>query len=209
MEISNNTVDRICKILGYLEDLSKIGVEFVSSKELADTIAATDDTVRKDMSLIGVAGYTRKGYSVSSLRNDLIQAFRLNQKRRACVVGLGRLGTAILDYQKNQDGEFDIVAGFDCSINKLERIKTSVGVFPMNEAGLVIARESIELGIVAVPSRAAQGVTNQLIHAGIRALLNFSSAKIIVPKEIIYFDMDFTSALRVIAAKLTMSEKRF
>ena len=200
MNLSNNTIERICKVFGYLDSLE--GTNFISSKELALAIGTTDHTVRKDISTLGITGYTRKGYDVNALKNELGSKLNLNKKRKACIVGLGRLGTALLDYEKFQKDGFEIVAGFDCSVNKLERIKTGIEVFADIYMKNVIKEKSIELGIITTPAKASQGVADKLIDAGVKGILNFSPVKIVVPEQIIYQDMDFTNSLRFIAAQL-------
>lgn len=204
MKIPNNTLERICKIFGYLAALEKKGSEFVSSDDLAQAIGATAYTVRKDISLLNITGYTRKGYPVRALRRELGVKFNLDKKRKACIVGLGRLGTALLDYEKFQEDGFEIVAGFDRSINKIERIRTEVDVFSVGQLESIVSQRSIELGIIAVNAESAQAVADRLVKAGVKGILNFSPIKIIVPKGIMYLDMDFTTALRFIAAKFSI-----
>ena len=205
MEVSNNMIDRICQVFGYLAKIEKKGVEFVSSRELAQAIGTTEYTVRKDFSLLNLKGYTRKGYEVNCLKEKLGNKFQLDKKRRACIVGLGRLGTALLDYEHFQEDGFEIVSGFDSSINKIERIKTDIDVFEVSRLEDIVKSRSIELGIITVPEAAAQEVVDILVKAGVSGILNFSPAKINVPEHIVHLDKDFTSALRFIAARLTDS----
>ena len=200
MDLPNNTLERICKVFGYLNSLENI--DFISSKELALAIGSTEHTIRKDVSILGIRGYTKKGYDVKTFKIELGNKLNLNKKRKACIVGLGRLGSALLDYEKFQEDEFEIVAGFDCSINKLERIKTGIEVSADIYMKEVIKEKSIELGIITTPAQAAQGVADKLIDAGVKGILNFSPVKLIVPDNIIYQDMDFTNSLRFIAAQL-------
>ena len=207
MELSNNTIERICKVFGYLDALEKRGVDFVSSKELAEVIGTTEYTIRKDISLLGGSGYTRKGYEVKSFKKELGRTFHLTQKRNACIVGLGRLGTALLDYENFQEDGFEIVAGFDCNVNKIERIRTNIDVFSASRLEDVVRARSIELGIIAVPAESAQEVVDQLTKAGVKGILNFSPVKVTVPADIVYLDMDFTNALRFIAARFIMQKK--
>jgi len=200
MDLPNNTLERICKVFGYLNSLENI--DFISSKELALAIGSTEHTIRKDVSILGIRGYTKKGYDVKTFKIELGNKLNLNKKRKACIVGLGRLGSALLDYEKFQEDGFEIVAGFDCSINKLERIKTGIEVSADIYMKEVIKEKSIELGIITTPAQAAQGVADKLIDAGVKGILNFSPVKLIVPDNIIYQDMDFTNSLRFIAAQL-------
>ncbi|MBU0683940.1 MAG: redox-sensing transcriptional repressor Rex [Candidatus Omnitrophica bacterium] len=203
MSLSNNSIERICKIFGYLDTLDKQGTKFASSLDLAKAIGATSYTVRKDISLLNIIGYTRKGYDVKTLKEELGQKLCLNKKRNACIVGLGRLGSALLDYEKFQEDGFDVVAGFDSNINKLERIRTDIDVYPVSRINEIIIRKHIELGIIAVPSEYAQNIADTLIKAGVTGILNFSYVKINLPKNIINVNLDFTNSLRFIAAKLS------
>jgi len=123
MDLSNNTIQRICKIFGYLDSIEKNNIELVSSKELAKAVGTTEYSIRKDISTLGVTGYTRKGYEVKTLKKELGKKLNLDKNRKACIVGLGRLGAALLDYENFKENGFEIVAGFDSSINKIELIQ--------------------------------------------------------------------------------------
>lgn len=203
MNLSDKTIERICRIFGYLDVSEKNGIDFVSSKDLAKAVGATELTIRKDISLVGVTGYDRKGYDVTAMKKELGQKLHLSKERKACIVGLGRLGTALLDYEKFQEDGFQIVAGFDSSVNKIERIKTDVDVFSVDRMKDIIKGRSIELGIVTVPAEVAQETVDRLVEAGVKGILNFSPITVKVPEHIIYMDMDFTNALRFIAAKFS------
>lgn len=203
MDLSPNTIERMCRIYGHLSAQEKAGIEFVSSLDLAKAIGTTGYTVRKDISSLAVTGYTRKGYSVKPFKKALGRKLGLDKERKACIVGLGRLGSALMDYERFQQAGFDIVAGFDSSVNKLERIKTSMEVFPDTQIKDVVARKGIELGIIAVPAGSAQSIADRLVDAGVKGILNFSPVKINVPDNVVHADMDFTNALRFIAARFS------
>ncbi|MFH1772527.1 MAG: redox-sensing transcriptional repressor Rex [Candidatus Omnitrophota bacterium] len=202
MKLSNNSLERICKIFGYLDALEKKGIHLISSCGLAQAAGTTDYTVRKDISLLGVSGFTRRGYEVNLLKHELGYKLNLNKNRKACIVGLGRLGTALLDYEKFQEDGFEIVAGFDKSVNKIERIRTNIDVFEVSQLEHVVSQRNIELGIIAVPAESAQEIADKLVNAGVKGILNFSPVKVNVTSKIIHLDLDFTSALRFIAARI-------
>lgn len=205
MDISDNTVERVCKMFGYLGVLQSKGINFVSSSSLAKAIGSTDYTIRKDLSLLGLTGFTRKGYEVKALKQELGLKFNLSKQRKACIIGLGRLGTALLDYEKFQEDGFEVVAGFDCSVNKIERIRTQIDVFEVGQLESIIKSRGIELAIIAVPAGVAQSIADRLANTGIKGVLNFSPMKVNLPEKIMNVDMDFTNALRFIAAKFTIN----
>jgi redox-sensing transcriptional repressor len=201
MKISNSTIERLCKVFGYLDVLQKKSVEHISSRDLSKAIGTTEHTIRKDISLVGVTSFTRKGYEVLSLKEQLGNKLKLKARRKACIVGLGRLGTALLDYEKFKDDGFDIVAGFDSNINKIERIRTQIEVFPVSEMEHIVKSRSIELGLIAVPAESAQDVSDKLVKAGVKGILNFSPVEVSVDENIIYESIDLTSVLRSMAAR--------
>lgn len=200
--MSDNSIERLCGIFGYLDRLQQLGTELVSSIELGKAVGATAYTVRKDISLLGITGYTRRGYQVSSLKKAIGAALGLDKKRKACIAGLGRLGTALLDYEKFQEDGFEIVAGFESSVNKLERIRTSIPVYPVSRMREIIGAKNIELGIITVPAESAQDVAGELVSSGIKGIMNFTHAKLDLPEEVIQLNLDFTDSLRFIAARL-------
>lgn len=207
MALADNTIERICKVFRYLVTLEKKGVEYASSRDIAKAIGATEYMVRKDISILEAAGYSRKGYEVRSLREALARKAGLGARLKACIVGLGRLGTALADYKNFPESGFEIVAGFDKSVNKLERIQTGIDVFPDIRMKEVIKQKAIELGIITVPAESAQDVADKLVDSGISGILNFSPVNIEVPAHVVHLDMDFTDALRFIAAKIGSRKK--
>lgn len=201
-ELSEKTIERLCRVYGYLDALRHRGVQSVTSKELAAAAGATHDTLRKDLSVVGVTGFTRAGYPVDSLKQTLGEKLNLTRTRTAALVGLGRLGTALLDYTRFSENGFKITAAFDSSINKIERIRSCVDIFPVRRLKEIVGERGIELGIIAVPGESAQQVTDDLVEAGVAGILNFSPVVVHTPAHIVHVDIDFTNALRFIAARM-------
>ena len=201
-EISEKTIERLCRVYGHLDRLQELAIQSVTSRELAKAAGATHDTLRKDLSLLGVTGFSRAGYEVAALKETLGEKLRLTRTRSAALVGLGRLGIALLEYARFPENGFEIVAAFDSSINKIERIRSNIDIFPVRRLSEIVRERQIELGIIAVPNTAAQAVADDLVKAGVKGILNFSSVVVQTPEHIIHVDIDFTNALRFIAAKI-------
>jgi len=187
-------------VYGLLLSLKERGIAFVSAKEIADALGVTVDTVKKDISLMKLVRFSRKGYDVAVLSSTLSERLSLNRLRRTCIIGLGRIGTSLLEYPKFLENGFDIVAGFDASNNKMELIRTKVPLFSVSLLEQVIREKSIELAIIAVPNGHAQKVSDSALNAGVQGILNFTAEKVVVPANIGYKDMDVIAALRYIAA---------
>ncbi len=191
----------MCKLYGILQRIGSDS-EYVSSKELATLMGTTDHTVRKDISTLNIMGFTRKGYHVAELTATLGKALQLIRPYKTCIVGLGRLGAALLDYEAFKGDGFEIVAGFDSNTNKIERLRTTINVYHSSDLDHVVKNKSIEIGIIAVPQGSAQEVATTLVKSGIKGILNFSPVHLKVPKEVALYNMDFTSALRFVASQI-------
>lgn len=196
-----NTAERMCKLYGILQSIGT-NSEYVSSKELAVMMGTTDHTIRKDISALNIMGFTRKGYHVSELTATLAEALKFSRPYKACIVGLGRLGTALLDYEAFKGDGFDIVAGFDSNTNKIERLRTTIAVYHSSDLDHIVKNKGIEIGIIAVPAGSAQEVATTLVKSGVKGILSFSSVQLKVPKEIVLYSMDFTSALRFVVSQI-------
>lgn len=201
-------VTRLCMIYRLCGVLDAQGIESVSSTQIGSRLGIGPHSVRKDISFLGEADAGQAGYDVARLRARIERSLGLGQSRRACVVGLGRLGAAILGYQRLAQSGYRIMAGFDSNINRLETIRTDVPLYPAYEIAEVVRREAIELGIIAVPAEAAQQIAEALIDGGIRGIVNFAPVVIAVDRpEVIVRNIDVVNELRVVSSLLTLGEQ--
>ena len=203
--IPQPTIIRLCSIYQLLCNLEKEGVKKVSSAELEEKTGVPSHTIRKDISFIGEVGSTGSGYEVVKLKHHILNNLGLNRERKACIVGLGRLGSAIMQWPLLEEGEFRIVAGFDSDINKVETIKTSISVFPAHEIPDVVKRMGIELGIIAVPPARAQEVADRLMEVGIQGIVNFAATIIKSRRNDCFIrNRDIGGELRILSAMMGM-----
>ncbi len=172
--IPGPTLKRLCKIYSILTELEKSGVERISSRDLGTKIGVPSHSIRKDITYINWKGKTGSGYRLVELKESISTALGLDRERRACIVGIGKLGKALMKFPDLYAKNFSIVAGFDSSINKIETYKTDLPLYPAYQIPEVVKRESIELAIIAVPGNAAGDVAETLIENGIKGIINFS-----------------------------------
>jgi redox-sensing transcriptional repressor len=147
------------------------------------------------------------GYEVLKLKDHISVNLGLDRKRRTCVVGLGRLGTAILNYDDLNENGFSVVAGFDSNINKLETTTTPVELFPAHEISEVVKKKGIEIGLIAVPARAAQETADRLMDGGIRGIINFSPVAIKAKNNVMIRNLDLLGEYMILSTLLAFREK--
>jgi redox-sensing transcriptional repressor len=179
-KISKLTTGRLSVYLRCLNLLAAEGIRTVSSQALADQFNLNSAQIRKDLGYFGEFGVRGVGYSVEELRRHLTQILGLDTARRVGIVGAGRLGAALADYNGFTSSNFTVAALFDNDAAKIGRRVGDSGasVHDVRNLARVVRDERIDVGVIAVPARAAQGVLNQLMSAGVRAVLNFAPARL-------------------------------
>ncbi len=173
-----------------LTQLQREGVEVVSSQQIGERLHMTPAQIRKDLSYFGKFGKQGRGYFLPSLLDELRDILGLTEDWRACLVGVGRLGRAIINYTGFAPEGFTIVAAFDSAE---DQVGTSVGEFkvrPMAELSDAVNNMGVTIGIVAVPSEQAQTVINQLVENGIKGILNYAPIAPYVPEGIVVRNID-------------------
>ena len=206
-KISIPTITRLCMVFQQSDELQALGTHRISSTQMGKTLGLPAHTVRKDINCLGEVGDTGSGYDVARLKQHLGQALGFEQIRKACIVGLGRLGSALMDYDKFETSGFLIVAGFDSSVNRIETMQTRVPVYPACDMKEVIQRKAIELALLAVPAQAAQVTADVLVDCGIRGIVNFAPVVINVPATGVQVrNMNVVNEMRVLSSLMTLGE---
>ncbi len=172
--ISDSTVRRLSLYLRMLRDLERAGVEFVSSSQLAEPSGATSAQVRKDLSHFGSFGKRGRGYSVEGLVRALEEILGLSRSWRLALVGVGKIGSALLGYGGLAARGFDVVAAFDVDETKIGTWAYGLRIRPMTDLGPGIAECRAEIGVVATPTEVAAEIAAELERAGVGAILNFA-----------------------------------
>ena len=173
-----------------LTQLRARGTGVVSSQELGGLLQMTPAQIRKDLSYFGRFGKQGRGYNVEFLRDELRQILGLDRVWPACLIGVGRLGQAIISYPGFAPEGFNVLAAFDGDREQVGRMIGDLTVQPMSALRQTLEEESISIGIVAVPARQAQIVIDQLVKAGIRGILNYAPVAPQVPSDVTLRNID-------------------
>ena len=173
-EVPEVVISRLPQYVRILNRLLDDGTQVVSSQQLGEKLQVTPAQIRKDLSYFGRFGKQGRGYSVRDLLDRLRQILGINSPWNVAVVGVGRLGRAILSYPGfNPDG-FHLVAAVDRSNEVIGDTVGGLVVRSMDELDQVVGQEKISIAIVAVPVEHTQNVVDQLVACGVRAILNYA-----------------------------------
>jgi redox-sensing transcriptional repressor len=203
-KISELTTSRLSVYLRCLNALADAGIKTVASRALADQFNLNSAQIRKDLAQFGEFGRRGVGYSVSDLREHLTKILGLDTTRRVAVVGAGHLGSALANYRGFRASNFKVVALFDNDRAKIGRTvgDARVKVYDAEEIARVVRDERIDVAVIAVPARAAQRVLNQLMSAGVRAVLNFAPAPLDARPGVKVKNVDLTISLETLSYHL-------
>ena len=177
-------VGRLPIYLQALEHMLSQGIHTTSSQELGELIGISAAQIRKDLSQFGEFGKQGKGYAIRYLVEQLREILKVNRVWDMTLVGAGNLGRAIAHYDGFINHGFRISLIFD---NDPERIGTSLGeltIQDINDMAPMIQQARVKIAMLTVPASAAQAVTDELVGAGIRAILNYAPITLTVPSYV-------------------------
>ncbi|HEX6926323.1 MAG TPA: redox-sensing transcriptional repressor Rex [Longimicrobiaceae bacterium] len=204
--IAESTVRRLSLYLRFLQEAQAAGDTTISSEELAERGGTTSAQVRKDLSFFGSFGKRGLGYSVPELLRALEEILGLDRTWNVALVGAGKIGSALISYRNFQRRGFRIRAVFDTDPEKIGTRWGSQPILSDDEMEAVLARESIEIAIVAVPADAAQPVVDRLVNAGVRAILNFAPVRLRVPDDVALRNVDMVVEMEGLSFALNSSK---
>ena len=182
--ISKATLGRVPRYLNYLKELSPENVPFISATTISKALNLGEVQVRKDLAMISGAGRPRLGYETEVLIQQLEDCLGYNKLTNAVLVGAGRLGRALLQYDGFQHFGVKITAAFD-SNHKVLNPDAETVILPMNQFDSFCKEHEIRLGIITVGEGSAQQVCDQMVKSGVTAIWNFAPCKLQVPDGVL------------------------
>lgn len=195
-------VSRLPIYLRALERMYETGVTSTSSQELGEKVGISAAQIRKDLSQFGEFGKQGTGYHIPFLVERLRQILHVNHTWDIVIVGMGELGHAIARYQGFLDRGFRVVMCFDSDPAKIgkpvcdDRKMCDLSIRDVRTVVDEIRAANIRMAMICVPASAAQAVTEQLVKAGVKAILNYAPVNLNVPADVRVQYLDPTIGLQ-------------
>jgi redox-sensing transcriptional repressor len=196
ISISPRTVERLFRYKAILHNFLAQGKTAVFSHDLAAEMHATAAQVRRDLMEINLKGSPQRGYDAADSIAHIDEFLQVNNvAKKAALIGLGRLGSALLSYFHNRSVYVSIAAAFDKVLPSEETDFEECPVYTMDRLEEVVRDKKISIGIIAVPASSAREVADQLVAAGVRGIINFAPAPLKVPEHVYLENVDITLAI--------------
>src|SRR5215210_5135608 len=182
--LSLGVAARLSRYLQVLTQARQMGKETISSQELSEYTHVNSTQIRRDLSGFGKFGKRGVGYNVDSLVSQIRKILRTSGQHNIALFGAGHLGQAIASSDIFADHGFRVVAIFDVDPKKVGKRVGHLVVRPFDLMREVVDEEDIVVGVLAVPTAAAQDLADELVDAGVKILFNYSEALLQVPPEV-------------------------
>lgn len=180
-QIPDIVIGRLPVYLRALLQMSQENRQVTSSQELGERLGISAAQIRKDLSQFGEFGKQGTGYNIEFLAKQLREILKVNRVWEVAIVGAGDIGRALAGYNGFSERGFHIQMIFD---NKPEKIGSQVGEFVIKDVKTLkaeIAAAGIKMAMIAVPAPQAQTVADQLVEAGVKAILSYAPVNLNVP----------------------------
>lgn len=176
----------------------------ITSRKIAQLTGWTDATIRRDISQLGLKCGASNGYPIAQLQEAIAQALGSSSKDkkvyRCCILGLGKIGAALLEYGGFAAAGFQLVAGFDPSVNRVELLNASFPLYPAARLEQIVEKEGIQYAILAVPDEMAIAYGQRLAQAGIKGIVNYTNRLLTVPATVKVENISVIHSLRQLVA---------
>jgi redox-sensing transcriptional repressor len=201
-KIAESTVRRLSLYLRFLEQFAAQGHTTVSSAELARRGGTTSAQVRKDLSFFGSFGKRGLGYSVPELTAKIRDILGLKRTYRVVLVGAGRIGSALAQYPGFRQRGFNVTAIYDTDPKKVGGRWNGLVVRDVRHLEGDLKRDPSDIAILVTPAESAQEVANRLVHAGVKAILNFAPVQLEVPSDVAVKSVNMALELETLSFSL-------
>lgn len=183
-EMTKATLGRLPHYIQFLRELSADDVPYISATVIAKELSLGEVLVRKDLSIVSGAGKPKVGYKTVDLIKSIEAHLGQGDMTNAVLVGAGKLGKALLEFDDFEDYGVKIIAAFDCNPIPI-KYNRSIEILPMNDFDSFCKKNNVRIGIITVGTGSAQNVCDCMVESGITAIWNFAPCNLEVPDGIL------------------------
>lgn len=183
-KISPAVIRRLPKYYRYLGELTKVGVNKTSSRELSDMTGFSASQIRQDLNNFGGFGQQGFGYDVENLRDEIAKILGLNKKYKIIIVGAGNIGQAIANYTGFYEADYEVVALFDKNPKLIGMSIRNAMIMDSDDMESFLRKEKIDMVVICTPKSVSQQVAEQVVKCGIKAIWNFAPKDLKMPDDV-------------------------
>jgi redox-sensing transcriptional repressor len=172
--LPEKTVERLSQYRRSLQRVLSEGKTHIYSHEIAKLLHITPVQVRRDIMLIGHSGTLRKGYDIKNLIELIGEIIDCSHEQKVAIIGVGKLGQALLNYLTESNTKLKISALFDSNKEKIGKAFSGIVCYSIDRLDEILKREKISIAVLTVPPKYAKEVKEKLLAAGILGIINYT-----------------------------------
>ncbi|HZJ89869.1 MAG TPA: redox-sensing transcriptional repressor Rex [Bacilli bacterium] len=208
-KVSKNLVFRTPIYLSVSRQLLNDGALYITSPQISEITGINVETVKKDLAQIcKTPGNPKLGRKASLLVDEILEFGVYTKISTAVLLGVGHLGTALLNYDGFHEWGLDIVAGFDTDEKLIGTVMNDKKIYSLDDLEKIVADIGAEIAIITTPRNVAQQATNDAVKAGVKAIWNFAPTHINVPDHIVLQNENMASSLSLLNYRLNIKRSR-
>ena len=207
-QLPHKTIERLSQYRRALLICLDNNKDHIFSHEIAKIQHITPVQVRRDLMLIGYSGTLRKGYNIRELIDLIADIIDSDVGIKVGIVGMGNLGSALINYFSGKRHKLSIAAGFDVNPDKIGRTVNGIPCYECKSMKEIIKEKNIEIGIITVPVAQSTTVAKKLVESGIKGILNYTPKPVEVPEGVYLEEYDMITTLEKVAFYVKMENER-
>ena len=211
VKLTTNQLKRMPSYLDLLRRLSSNGMKYISCQTIADCLSLNKEQVRKVIALVSnIDGVPNRGRDISILIKDIETSLGMDNSNNALLVGVGSLGTALLNFNGFSNYGLKIVAAFDNNPSLIGKTVNCIPIYSIDslEELTKTTLSNVHIGIITVPHGVAQEICDKLVSCGMNGIWNFAPVSLDVGENTIVSNMDMASSLATLSHKLYLKNKK-
>ena len=199
MKLPERTVERLSEYRRTLLEYLAKGKTHIFSHELAGLHNITAVQVRRDLMLIGYSSMKKRGYDAQQLIDVIGKLIDHPLGLNVCVIGMGHLGRAVTTYFTGKRAKLNVVATFDVDDSKVNRVISGVKCYHINDLKKIVDQHKISIAIIASPPNTAVSISEMVVTAGIKGILNLTTTPLTIPQNVYLEEYDMITSIEKVA----------
>lgn len=201
--ISPAVINRMPRYYRYLEDLLKTGVERISSKSLSEKMHLTASQIRQDLNNFGGFGQQGYGYNVKYLHDEIGKILGLDKRHNIIIIGIGRIGQAIANYQNFKALGFNMIGFFDIDKKIIGKKFLDIKVRDIKELDDFIKQNKVDIVALTLSKGEAKVMAEKVLNLGVKAIWNFALVDLEVPSDVVVENVHLSESLLRLSYRIT------
>jgi redox-sensing transcriptional repressor len=204
--ISTAVIKRLPRYYRYLNDLLKVDIKRISSRELSERMGITASQIRQDLNCFGGFGQQGYGYNVDVLFNEIGKILGIDKRFTTIIIGAGNMGNALANYENFRLRGFDLIGIFDISPDKVGKEIKGIKIMHIDSLKDFCGKNDVDIAILTIPSQDISDVAEKVASFGVKGIWNFSPQDLKLSSDVVVENVHLSDSLMVLGYRINQRD---